>query len=267
MAKNIYDTIVSVGGFAGEYEALTEVEISDTPGAPYAPPEEFENFRVVAARTVQLLGGSPIFFETFQTSACTLKLPCGTIGINDAQDGRLYFFRNSGTGIVTLETCGVGTSPVTIIKLLRSGNITIVLHGDNDQWNAIRIDDSGAAYRYSNNNGIPNGGTRYLRTGQGVRCSAVGDILPFDYTLKAVTIAVNESDGSNDYSVEVLSDPAGSPIILASFSLPSGTRILNVPFAVPISEGSEIGIRMVRTAGGGSSDFDEANVTILLERT
>lgn len=136
MARTIFDTIVSVGGIAGEYEALTEAEISSAPGAAYSPPEEFDNFRVVAPRVIQLLGGSPIFFETFQTSTCTIRTPSGQLSSNDAQDGRIYFIKNSGTGQVIVETSGIGT-PITSIVTLQSGQSAILLHGDNDNWTTV----------------------------------------------------------------------------------------------------------------------------------
>lgn len=139
MARNIFDTIVSVGGFSGEYEALTEAEISAASGSAYSPPEEFDNFRVVDTRVVQLLGGSPMFFETFQTSAFTLRVPSGQIANNDATDGRIYFIKNSGTGVVTVETSGVGTTGNNLISRIVPSRTNLILHADADEWAAANI--------------------------------------------------------------------------------------------------------------------------------
>jgi hypothetical protein len=138
MPKHILDTLVSVGGISGEYEALTETEIATAPGAAYSPPEEFDNFRVVASRVVQLLGGSPVHFRTFQTTACTLRVPFGALATNDAQDGRYYIIKNdiTATGLVTIETSGVGTAGITTLAELLPGDTATVVHGDNDDWTA-----------------------------------------------------------------------------------------------------------------------------------
>ena len=96
-------------------------------------------------RVVQLLGGSPLFFETFQTSAFTLRMPYGAIGSNDAQDGRIYYLKNSGTGAVTIETSGVGTTPSETISTLDPSESIIVFHGENDNWSEFETGSSGPA--------------------------------------------------------------------------------------------------------------------------
>jgi hypothetical protein len=131
MAREFFDTVATKAGLAGEYEALTEAEISAAPGAPYTPGADVGVFRVVASRVVQLLNGSPIFVETFQTSAATVRVPSGVIATNDAQDGRFYFIKNSSgaTGAITIQK-----SDGTLLASVRPGTMVQVVHGDNDDW-------------------------------------------------------------------------------------------------------------------------------------
>ena len=275
MPKNILDTLIAVGGISGEYEALTEAEIAAAPGAAYTPPEQFENFRVVAARTVQILGGAPWFFKTFQTSACTLRMPCGDVSSNDATDGRLFFIKNdpNALGDVTIETSGViGTGPVTI-AVLTPGDTAVVLHEDNDDWSA-NIFGSGAGtdslhYRYTNSNGIPNAGTRYYRTGQLARTSAVGDINGEDLIIRSITSAVDVADTANTYDVELVSNPSGVPIILATLTIDGnagGQFHTLIGLSINIPADTEFGIRVVRATGAGASLFSVHNVSILTEK-
>ena len=130
MAKTFFEVIAAKGGIAGEYEALTEAEIAAAPGAAYTPPES-GNFRVVASRVVQLLADSPIYIETFQTSAATLRVPSGSTSTNDAEDGRLYFIRNANTatGALTIQN-----SSGTILGIVNPGDLVIIIHGENNTW-------------------------------------------------------------------------------------------------------------------------------------
>jgi hypothetical protein len=164
MAKNFFETISTKGGIAGEYEALTEAEIAAAPGAAYSPPESQEAYRVVAARTVQLLGGHPLYVETFQTSAFTLRVPSGAIATNDAQDGRLFFVRNDDTaiGAITVEL-----SDGTNLDTIQVGHAAIILHGDNDAWDVIRIPNGRRDYPASTTDPTipaPADGDRYYNT-------------------------------------------------------------------------------------------------------
>jgi hypothetical protein len=271
MAKHILDTIVSVGGFSGEYEALTEVEIAATPGASYSPPEEFGNFRVVDTRVVQLLGGSPMFIESYQSSSFTLRVPVGEISVNDAADGRVYYFLNNGMGPVTIETADVGTSGSISIGTIQPNVFATIIHRDNNSWGLFRFAGTGAgsgtfsnAFRYTGNSGIPGAGTLYLSTGPGVACSAAGDRLIEDVLLTGLSIRTDTVDASRDYRVEVLLTPSAlTPTVLATLDLPSGSNSegrndLEVLILAP----NEVGVRIVRAAGGGASSFNAINVNV-----
>jgi hypothetical protein len=264
MPKNILDTLIAVGGISGEYEALTEAEIAAVPGAAYTPPEQFESFRVVAARTVQLLGGAPWFVKTFQTSDCTLRVPSGNPANNDATDGRVFFVKNdlTATGDVTIETSGA-----TVITTLTPGDSIILLHEDNDAWEAKYAVDF-IPYRYSNSNGVPVAGIRFYRSGQGVRVSSCGDTIPYATVLKSISSAVATADTARTYDVDVVLDPSGTPTILATLTIDGNNgRFEQVNgLAVSIPANSEIGIQVVLATGAGASSFNDHNVSIMLER-
>ena len=269
MPKNILDTLIAVGGISGEYEALTEAEIAAGAGAAYTPPEPFENFRVVASRVVQLLGGAPWFFKTFQTSACTLRMPSGVIATNDATDGRIFFIKNdsAATGDVTIET----SLSIAIITL-SPGDAAIILHEDNDAYGASLIGAGSSTdflhYRYTNSNGVPNGGTRFYRTGEGARVSSVGDVADAALIIRAVVSSVDVADTDRTYTVEVVSDPSGSPSVLATFTIDGNTSRFekSTGLSVNIPVDTEFGVRVVRASGAGASSFSIHNVNVLVER-
>lgn len=132
MAKDFFEVIAAKAGFAGEYEALSESEFAASPGDPYSPPETGV-FRVVASRTIQFLADSPVYFQTFQTSDATIRMPSGAVSTNDANDGRFYIIRNSSTatGRLSIET-SEGSSLVTI----NPRDTVFTFHGENDDWEA-----------------------------------------------------------------------------------------------------------------------------------
>lgn len=263
MAKTFFEVIAGKGGIAGEYEALTEAEIAAAPGAAYTPPE-IGNFRVVASRVVQLLADSPIYFETFQTSAATLRVPSGATATNDAEDGRFYFIRNSitATGILTVQD-----SAGTELGTLNTGDLAIVIHGENNAWDITDpisgTDGFGGAFRYTRASTVPGSGTRYLRTSDGIDVSTCGDRLIQDVRITGISIRVDSADASRSYTVEVLSDPSGTPAVLASLTLPvSSTGAGRNDLAVFVTAPTEIGVRVVLATGSGASSFSNINVNV-----
>jgi hypothetical protein len=109
---------------------------------------------------------------------------------------------------------------------------------------------------FSHDAGVPPGGTRYLRYGQGVISSSTGFRLAAAATLRGIAVAVQLASATNTYAVEILSDPAaklGPVVILATLLLNIGTfgnQVTGLAVAIPL--GVEIGARIVRTAGAGS---------------
>jgi len=144
MAREFFDTVATKAGLAGEYEELIESEFAASAGPAYTPGED-GIFRVVASRTIQLLKGSPIYVETFQDSAATLRVPSGLIASNDANDGRFYFVKNSGIGNVALQDHLGGS-----LAAIRKGQFVVALHGDDDNWDASGLLSSDAVVEVKN---------------------------------------------------------------------------------------------------------------------
>jgi len=263
-AKDFYQVIAAKAGFAGEYEALTEAEIAAAAGAAYSPPEEGV-FRVVASRVVQLLCDAPVFVKTFQTSAAEVRVPSGTVGsANDASDGRIFLIGNDSTATGTLT---VADQAGTALQTLNPGDLIWVVHGDSDTWTAsdpiAGTDGFGGTFRYTHHQGVPGGGTRYLRTGQSVPCSNAGDRLIADIRITGISVRTDISDGSRDYDVEIVTSPSGTPAVIATLALPSGSNSEGTSsLSVFVSAPTEIGARLVRTSGGGSSSFNSINVNV-----
>jgi len=138
-AKDFYQVIAAKAGFAGEYEALVEAEFAAATGAAYSPPEDGV-FRVVASRTIQLFCDAPVYIETFQTSAAEVRVPSGTTGAtNDAQDGRIFFFRNASSATGTLT---IADQSGSLLATIDPGESTIILHGENDAWDKLALSGS-----------------------------------------------------------------------------------------------------------------------------
>ncbi len=116
-------------------------------------------------------------------------------------------------------------------------------------------------HRYSHDSGVPGSGTRYLRTGEGIVCSSAGDVLDDASTLVGVSVNVDVADGARDYAIEIISSPSGVPVVLATLPLASGLRTAkDRSLAVAVPADTEIGARLVRTAGVGASTFADINV-------
>lgn len=107
-------------------------------------------------------------------------------------------------------------------------------------------------------------GIRFLKVGD-VFTSATGYNLFEAITLTGISLRTNISDATNDYDLEILSSPSSSPTVIATLSYPSGTISTSTTVSVAISAGTEIGARMVRTAGAGSSDFSDYIALLKLE--
>ena len=117
--------------------------------------------------------------------------------------------------------------------------------------------------RYTRPTGVPVGGTQYLDLGPSVVSSSIGERLPFAATLKGLTISLNVVDVTRDYSLQLLSDPAGAFAVLATLTVPAGTLDkVDRTYAVAIPSGTKIGARLIRTSGAGASTFEEVDVLV-----
>ena len=109
---------------------------------------------------------------------------------------------------------------------------------------------------------VPGGGTLFLRVG-GIVTSSAGFILSGGAaTLTGLSITVDVSDGSRDYRLDLVSDPTGTPAIVGSLALSSGSRTaFTGALSVAITSGTELGYRLIRTSGAGASTFAMVSAT------
>jgi len=110
---------------------------------------------------------------------------------------------------------------------------------------------------------VPGGGTRYMRTGQGVPCSNAGDRLIQDVKITGISIRTDAIDASRSFDIEVVSGPSGTPVVLATLTLPVSSQSAGInTLAVDVSAPTEIGVRIVRATGSGSSTWNDVNVNV-----
>jgi hypothetical protein len=122
--------LISCVGLSVSYLSLTEANITSSAGAAYVPPERGDWRRIAGTRQIQLLQDCPGVVETFQTSAAEVRLPCNSIGANnDAGDGRIFWFKNSGTGAITIKDyAGIG------LWVAQQFAIVLIVGNDNNNW-------------------------------------------------------------------------------------------------------------------------------------
>lgn len=105
MSNEFYSLARTYGGLSLEYADVKESDFASAAASAYSPSERGDFRRVDGTRKIQLLMECPGVVESFQTSAGTIVLPANDVSTatNDAGDGRLFFFRNSGTGAIAIE--------------------------------------------------------------------------------------------------------------------------------------------------------------------
>lgn len=107
---------------------------------------------------------------------------------------------------------------------------------------------------------VPNSGTLYLRHGEVVTSDAPV-IIPNDCTLVGSSIAGATADGSNDYDIEfVINGTVEESYTLAAVD-PTDT---DNTFTYAASEGDELEVRMVRSAGSGRSTSTKFNIILVV---
>jgi len=134
MSSYFTATIRSFGGIAIEYADVNESDFSAVAGSAYSPAERGDFRRTDGSRRIQILKDCPGVIETFQTSSGTVRLPANDVAeaTNDAGDGRLFFFKNSGTGSVLIEDY-FGSSLHTV-----AAGITVIIFGNTaNVWDFI----------------------------------------------------------------------------------------------------------------------------------
>lgn len=115
------------------------------------------------------------------------------------------------------------------------------------------------------NNGVPAAGTRFLLSGGGTFSSDVGRLLPANGTIRGIAVAVDQVDAGHAYNVQVVSSPAGVPVVLATLALPVSTKLArDRTYSAAVAGLTEIGVRLVRTSGAATASVFN-DVTVLVE--
>lgn len=240
MSKEFYQTVAAKAGFAGEYEALTEPEIAGATQGGYSIGDEGV-FKIVSSRIVQLLLDSPVYIETFQTSAATLRVPSGAIGTNDAEDGRFYFLRNAGTGNITLQK-----SNGTLIDTLPTGKLFLIIHGDNDTWDTHILNSTGTNTPYHMVLGGKYSNVQLPLTGIGIEIAHTDTILKTFIGRRGVV----GNSGTTTIQLEI--DGAAIPGATLSWTTSDAAFALkSVPIDQTITAGARISFRLTSAETNG----------------
>lgn len=122
----------------------------------------------------------------------------------------------------------------------------------------------GINWRYTHEAGVPESGTRYLKSGS-IVCSSCGDRLPTDSTLCAISIKVDSVDTTRTYDAQIITSPSATPVVISTLSLPLNTIGLSTnSVLVGIPADTEVGVRLFKTGGIGESTFNAIDVNIAL---
>ena len=134
MSKDFYQLLRSYGGISLEYIKIEEADFTATAGSAYSPPERGTFRRIAGSRQIQLLANAPGVVESLQTSSSgEVFLPANTVAdnTNDAGNGRIFFFKNSGnSGTNILIKDYLGTSLFTV----RDDQAVMVVGNEVNAW-------------------------------------------------------------------------------------------------------------------------------------
>lgn len=134
-------------------------------------------------------------------------------------------------------------------------NGTIWQKVDNTEPNVVLLE-------FSTLLGVPGAGTRFLDRA-GVACTTAPVLLPDAVVLKGMSVIVNVADAARNFSVDVVTDPAGVPVVVGSLSLTAtNTSNRRRDLSAVISAGALWGVRVVRTSGAGASTFADIRVEV-----
>lgn len=158
-----------------------------------------------------------------------------------------------------------GTSGVTGLTGITGVQGVTGLIGLTGAQGVTGIRGKGMNLRYNHNLGVPSVGTRYLYAGVGTLSSNCGDRIPVASTLSTITVEVDVIDASRTFTIEIISDPTATPVVIDSLTLPLSSRgATTTALTANIAADTEIGARIVRATGTGGSSFNHIVVNIIL---
>jgi hypothetical protein len=110
---------------------------------------------------------------------------------------------------------------------------------------------------------VPGGGTLFLDNGA-INCAVAGVTTATAMSITAISVRVDSADATRNYNVDVISSPSsGAPGSLQTLSLNNVVSNFTSGLSVAVgAAGTEVGVRLVKTSGAGSSSFDNIVVTV-----
>lgn len=288
-SENFYSNLRTFGGISLEYSALTEVDFTAAAGAAYSPPENGNFRRINVSRCLQLLSDTTGVIETFQTSAAEVRLPANTITetTNDAGNGRIFFFKNSGTSTVVIKDYLGNT-----LWIAKRSAIIIIVGNDNNNWDFYftaknidyvntgsglvsenvqdAIDELSATAAVSASPGFTWGKSgsagpgEYLYNDQ-VESNKSGRLVPLNNAI-VTKFFVNNTKNTGTRKLQLVRRrPAqtGTWTVIASITLASGQYANAFDVSASVLLNDELAVRVA----SGSNDFENAIVGIIINGT
>jgi hypothetical protein len=225
VSRDFYQLLKLHGGISLEYTDLVETDFTAPAGDIYIPPERGDFRRLDTPRSIQLLQDAVGVIETFQTSSAEVRLPANTLSADtdDAGNGRLFFFKNSGIGTITIKDY------LGVTKwLAKPFSIIIIVGNDNNNWDfyftAKNID-----FDNTTNNFVSTNTQNAIEESR----SRAGHISNTSFTgiPRKVSIIFNTAFPNADYSVTI----AGNDVRMWSFEdVTAAGFVLNSNAAKPL---------------------------------
>lgn len=244
MSRDFYQLLRSYGGISLEYIKIEEADFTATAGSAYLPPERGSFRRIAGSRQVQLLSDAPGVVETFQTSDAEVFLPANTLAdnTNDAGNGRIFFFKNSGSFNISIKDYTGAT-----LYVAHAGQSLMVVGNELNSWDFFDFSGRGAFPIQHITNGVPadNQWLSYYNTMTG---TGSWIIVPCDCTLQAMTW-VNRNTGV-DFDLEFYKNGTVSPTnLIKIFSVTNSTSFyaLDKDWGIDLLEGDLVRVKYKST--------------------
>lgn len=147
-------------------------------------------------------------------------------------------------------------------KLSAGANVAITVIDEGGE-ETLRISALGGArrdYVLNVSNPVPAQGTQYLYHGS-VNLASAPIVMNVAATIVSAALRVNDADPTQDFDVQILVDG----IVADTLSLAATNDVATGAFAIAVSSGEEISVRLVRTLGAAESAFNQVTLTLELQ--
>ena len=102
----------------------------------------------------------------------------------------------------------------------------------------------------------------------GVTVSSASDIIIRAANVTAISIEVDVADATRSFTVDVITDPSGTPTSIATLTLPVSSRTATTTsVSGAVAAATEVGVRLVRATGAGAATFNDVVVLVGFDET